>query len=221
MANERLPMRKIKEILRLRHVCGLSGRQIAKSCRVARSAVGDYLGRTERAGLSWPRAAEMSEVQLEALLFPETPLSSGAKRPPPDCQYIYDQLRNYRKVNLTLTQLWLEYREQHPDGPDASGFCEYYRQWRSKLDYCMRQEHRAGEKVFVDYCDGLSIVDPGTGELTSTQLFVAVWGASNYTYTEASLSSRPVGTGLAPTCEPSSISPVRPGYWSPTILRAG
>jgi transposase len=108
----------------------------------------------------------------------------------PDCQYIYDQLRDYKKVNLTLTQLWLEYLEHHPDGYQYTQFCEYYHRWRGKLDYCMRQEHRAGEKVFIDYCDGLSIVDPATGELTLTQLFAAVWGASNYTYVEATMSQK-------------------------------
>jgi transposase len=106
----------------------------------------------------------------------------------PDYEYIYQQLRTYRKINLTLTQLWLEYKARHPDGYQYSQFCELYRQWRSKLDYCMRQEHRAGEKVFIDFSDGLSIVDPVTGELTLTHLFLAVWGASNYTYAEATLS---------------------------------
>ncbi len=84
----------------------------------------------------------------------------------------------------------MEYKERHPDGYQYSQFCEYYRRWRGKLDYCMRQEHRAGEKSFVDYCDGLSIVDAATGELTLTQLFVAVWGASNYTYADATLSQK-------------------------------
>jgi transposase len=109
-------------------------------------------------------------------------------RPLPDYAYIYDQLRIYRKINLTLVQLWLEYKAKHPDGYQYSQFCELYRQWRSKLDYCMRQEHRAGEKVFIDFSDGLSIIDTSTGEMIPTQLFLAVWGASNYTYAEATLS---------------------------------
>jgi transposase len=84
--------------------------------------------------------------------------------------------------------LWVEYKEQHPDGYQYTQFCEHYWRWRKKLDYCMRQEHRGGEKLFIDYSDGLSIVDRVTGELTLTQLFLAVWGASNYTYAEATLS---------------------------------
>ncbi len=108
----------------------------------------------------------------------------------PDCQYIYAQLRAYKKVHLTLTQLWLEYKEGHPDGYQYTQFCEYYHRWRGKLDYCMRQEHRAGEKAFIDYCDGLSIVNRQSGELSLTQLFVAVWGASSYTYADATLTQR-------------------------------
>ncbi len=149
MANKRLPVRKIKEVLRLKCMCGLGQREIARSCRMARSTVGDYLRRAEAAGLTWEAASTISEAELQA-------------RPLPDCQYIYNQLRAYRKVNLTLTQLWLEYREQHPDGYQYTQFCDYYHKWRGKLDYCMRQEHRAGEKVFLDYCDGLAFIDMAT-----------------------------------------------------------
>jgi transposase len=188
MANRRLPVRKIKEILRLKHACGLSKREIARSCNVARSTVADYLMKARAAGLSWPESAGLSETELEARLFPTEHLPSSVHRPPPDCEYIYNQLRRYRNVNLTLSQLWLEYKEKHPDGYQYTQFCDYYRRWRGKLDYCMRQEHRAGEKVFIDYSDGLAIVDPVTGELIPTQLFVAVWGTSNYTYAEAALS---------------------------------
>lgn len=190
MAKRRLPVRKIKEILRLKHDCGLSKREIAQSCNVARSTVGDYLKRARAAGLRWTEAADLSDAELEARLFPNEHIHSSIHRPPPDCEYIYQELRRYRKVNLTLTQLWLEYKQQYPDGYQYTQFCEYYRRWRGKLDYCMRQEHRAGEKAFIDYCDGLSIVDPATGEVISTQLFVAVWGASNYTYVEATLSQK-------------------------------
>jgi transposase len=188
MANRRLPVRKIKEVLRLKHACGLSNREIARGCNVARSTVGDYLMRARAAGLGWPEASELSDTELEARLFPTEHLPSSIHRPPPDCEYIYRELRRYHNINLTMTQLWLEYKEKHPDGYHYTQFCEHYRRWRDKLDYCMRQEHRAGEKVFIDYSDGLAIVDRATGELIPTQLFVAVWGASNYTYAEATLS---------------------------------
>jgi len=190
MAKRRLSVRKIKEILRLNYDCGLSGREIAQSCNVAPSTVGDYLRRSSAAGLSRAEASGLSDAELEARLFPNENVPSSTHRPPPDCQYIYNELRQFRKVNLTLTQLWLEYKEQYPEGYQYTQFCEYYRRWRSKLDYSMRQEHRGGEKVFVDYCDGLNIVDPATGELVATQLFAAVWGSSNYTYAEVTLSQK-------------------------------
>jgi len=120
-------VRKIKEILRLKHACGLSKREIARSCNVARSTVADYLMRVSAVGLSWPEAAELTETQLEARLFSTEHLPSSVHRPPPDCEYIYNHLRCYRNVNLTLTQLWLEYKEKHPDGYQYTQFCEYYR----------------------------------------------------------------------------------------------
>lgn len=181
-------MRKIREVLRLRFVCDFSKRQIAQSCNVPRSTVGDYLMRAKAAGLDWSAVSNLSDVQLETRLFPTEHLPSSVQRPAPDCVYIHEELRRHSKVNLTLTQLWLEYKEQHPDGYQYTQFCEHYRRWRSKLDYCMRQDHRAGEKLFVDYSDGLPIVDLVSGNQVPTQLFVAVWGASNYTYAEATLS---------------------------------
>lgn len=190
MANRRLPMRKIKEVLRLRFECKLSEREIARSCQISRTTVTDYLRRAVISGLNWAEAAALGEVQLAERLFPVTsPVEEACsiQRPAPDCEYIYNQLRAYRKVNLTLTQLWLEYKEKHADGYQYTQFCEHYRQWRGKLDYCMRQEHRAGEKLFIDYSDGLSILDLITGEFRLTQLFLAVWGASNHTYAEATL----------------------------------
>lgn len=188
MSNRRLSMRKIKEILRLKYDCGISEREIARSCQVSRSTVADYIRRAIAARITWSEASILAEIQIEERLFPTEHLPSSIQRPLPDCEYIYNQLRTFRKYNLTLIQLWIEYKEAHPDGYQYTQFCEHYWRWRQKLDYCMRQEHRAGEKLFIDYSDGLSIVDVKTGELIPTQLFVAVWGASNYTYAEASLS---------------------------------
>jgi len=181
-------MRKIKEVLRLKFDCGLSAREIARSCKVSRSAVAEYLMRAKAAGISWPEAAALPDIQIEQSLFPVKPVPSLVKRPEPDYEHIYNELRTYRKFNLTLIQLWVEYKEEHPDGYQYSQFCDLYRRWKGKLDYYMRQEHRYGEKAFIDFSDGLSIIDPLTGELTLTQLFLAVWGASNYTYAEATLS---------------------------------
>jgi transposase len=186
MAQARLPMRKIKEVLRLRYEHGISQRQIAASCGIAQSTVIEYLRRAQAAGLGWPLPGDLSEAALEDRLFHNA--ATPPERPLPDFQHVHDELRRHRRLNLTLMQLWSEYREQYADGYEYTQFCEHYRRWRGKLDYVMRQEHRAGEKVFVDYGDGIYITDPDTGVLTMTQLFVGVWGLSNYTYAEASLS---------------------------------
>lgn len=187
MAQERLPMRNVREVLRLKHACGLSNRRIARAVGVDRDTVGMYLKRAEKAGLCWPLPEGLPDDEIEGRLFPKAPEPSGTQRPPPDCRYIYDQLREHKDVNLTLMQLWFEYKERHAEGFQYTQFCEHYRRWRGKLDYVMRQEHRAGDKMFVDFCDGLSLVNPETGELIGTQLFVGVWGFSNFTYAEAVL----------------------------------
>lgn len=188
MAKARLLMRKIKEVLRLKFELGCGGREIARSCGISHSTVLDYLGRAEATGVRWPLPEGLTETALEERLFasPAAPLS----RDLPDFQQVYDELRTFKKFNLTLTQLWVEYKERRPSGYQYTQFCEHYRRWQKKLDYVMRQEHRAGEKVFVDYTQGLDITDPKTGELVPTQLFVAVWGHSNYTYAEASASEK-------------------------------
>jgi transposase len=181
-------MRKVKEVLRLKYSCNLSDREIARSCRISRSTVADYIHRAAVAGIQWPEVRGLTEDQMLKRLFPEKSLPSPVTHPLPDFEYIYKELRTYRKFNLTLSQLWLEYKKGYPDGYQYSQYCELYRRWRGKLDYSMRQEHRAGEKLFIDYSDGLSIVESLTGEIRLTQLFVSVWGASNYTYAEATLS---------------------------------
>lgn len=187
MAQVRLSMKKIKEIVRLRLECRMSVRNIARSCDIPRSTVDDYLRRVSVAGLDWPTATDLSETELEARLFP-----AGTDKPPtrplPDFAWIQKELRDHTNVNLTLAQLWQEYMAQHPNGFLYSRFCELYREWQKKQDFCFRHDHRVGEKVFVDYCNGLFLTHPQTGEKIPTHLFVAAWGASNFTFAEASLS---------------------------------
>jgi len=190
MANTRLSMRKIKEFLRLTHHGGLSDRQVALSLDISRSTVKEYRARAHRAGLSWPLPETLTDEALEQRLFPPTTRVGAPPKPLPDFDYIYRELKTHRKFNLTLDLLWQEYREQHPDGYRYSQFCELYRRWRQKLDYCMRQDHCGGEKLFVDYGEGLKLLDPQSGAAVSTQLFVAVWGASNYTFAEATLTQQ-------------------------------
>ena len=183
MPKERLSMRKIKEVLRQYYECKHSRRRIAESCSIARSTVGDYLMRAQAAGLSWPLPAEMDEERLEALLFPERSGRPKCNRPLPDWKSIHEELR---KKSMTLMQLWVEYKAKHPGGYQYSQFCRWYREWRQRVDPCLRQSYKAGERLFVDYCcQTVPVVNRKTGERREAQIFTAVWGASNYTYAEA------------------------------------
>jgi transposase len=176
-------MRKIREVLRLKFECKLSERAIARSCRIARSTVAEYLHRAEAAGLSWPLPAELDEAALFRLLFPTREPSNSRTIPCPDWSVIHTELH---KKSVTLRLLWVEYREDHPDGYGYSQFCEHYRQWAKRLKPSMRITHIGGEKAFVDYAgQTVPIVNPETGEVRQAQVFVGVLGASSYTYAEA------------------------------------
>jgi transposase len=182
MPAKRLSMRKIKEVLRLK-ASGMSNRKIAQSCGVSRPTVGEYLQRASRAGVTWPLPNELSDVVLEHRLFPDPPTPAQRDQALPDWLYIQ---KEFKRKNVTLFLLWEEYRAQHPHGYQYSWFCERYRQWSDTLDRVMRQDHRAGEKLFVDYAGHtIPVVNQHTGEIHETQIFVAVLGASNYTYAEA------------------------------------
>ena len=184
MAARRLSMRKIREVLRLKYGQGRSNSQISQSCNISRSTVRDYLFRAERAGLSWPLPPELDDNGLEHLLFPCSQGVPATERRLPSMEYLHKELK---RKGVTLQLLWYEYKENHPEGYQYSQFCELYRRWASKLDLSLRQEHRAGEKLFVDYAgDTIPLINPQTGEITEAQLFVAVLGASNYTFAEAS-----------------------------------
>jgi len=184
MAGRRLSMRKINEVLRLKWHHGHSNKQIARSCKIARSTVRDYLHRAERAGLTWPLDTGLDEITLEALLFPIKPAISPSQRSMPPLEYLHRELR---RKGVTLQLLWYEYKEANPDGYQYSQFCHLYRRWRNKLDVTLRQEHRAGEKLFIDYCgQTVPIIDPVTGEITQAEIFIAALGASSYTFAEAS-----------------------------------
>ena len=182
MAAERLSMRKIREVLRLRAL-GQSPGAIAQSLQVGQNTVRRYAGRAEAAGLGWPLPPDVGDEALEALLFPP-PRAAGTARPVPDWAEVQRELR---RRGVTLQLLWLEYKAVHPDaGYQYTQFCEHYRRWRDRLDPVLRQEHRAAEKVFVDYAgQTVPVVDPATGEMREAQIFVGVLGASNFTFVEA------------------------------------
>ncbi len=183
---ERLTMKSVREVLRLKLDCHLSARQIARTSGFARSTVADYLSRFEACGVSWPLPAGMSDGQLETLLFkPSPPASDGVTltRPEPDWPVIHAELR---KKGVTLALLWQEYKLVHPDGYQYTWFCEHYTRWHGQRDLVMRQNHLAGEKLFVDFSGTtLPIVDRRSGEIRQAEIFVAVMGASNYTFAMA------------------------------------
>ena len=181
-------MRKIREVLRLKFEAGLSARQIAASVQVGRATIGDYLSRCKAAGLSWPLPSSLSDAELERRLFPALPTVPSEQRPLPDWPAIHAELR---RPGVTLALLWQEYRLAHPQGYQYSWFCDHYRAWQGRLDVVMRQEHRAGEKLFVDYAgQTVPVIDRHSGEIRQAQVFVAVLGASSYTFAEATWSQQ-------------------------------
>ena len=186
MTQERLTMRKIQEVLRLKWAGGLSNRAIARSCSISHSTVQEYLQRAIAAGLSWPLPDGLTEEELSKQLFPERSTAEAKPKSLPDWTQVHAELR---QPNVTLKLLWTEYQESNPDGFQYSQYCERYRQWAATLNPPMRLVHKAGEKLFVDYAgDTVPLVDPQTGEVTPAQIFVAVLGASSYTYAEAQVS---------------------------------
>ena len=171
--------------------------------------MGEYLNRTRAVQLDWKQVAQMSEAELEGQIFPP-PAPRGRHRSPPDFAYVHRELR---AKSVTLQLLWQEYKQVHPDGYQYSQFCDLYNRWRGKLDVVLRQNHRAGEKMFVDYAgQTVQIVDPKTGEMRQASIFVAVLGASNYTYAEATESQNRFSPGSALMYGPWSFSVALPGW---------
>jgi len=183
MPTERISMRNIREILRLHFGLGLKKRQIGRSCSLSHSTVGKYIQRAIDAELSWPLPEDLDDRALEEMLNAPDAFQKPLSRPLPDMEEIHCELR---KKGVTMQLLWHEYKERFPDGYQYTRYCEYYNRWAKHLDVSLRQEHRAGEKMFIDFAGkGIPITDPSTGEITEAQIFVAVLGASNYTYAEA------------------------------------
>lgn len=180
-------MRKIRTILRLRFESGLSQREIAISQNIGYGTVANYLARARRAGLSWPIPEGIRERDLAAALFPSSPKGRDTTFSEPDFTALQHELK---RKGMTKLLLWEEYREAHPDdGYSYPHFCHLYADWLGMQKRSMRQLHVVGEKCFVDYAGStVPIVNAVTGEYDKAQIFVAVLGASGYTYAHASLS---------------------------------
>jgi transposase len=183
MPGQRLPMRQVREVLRLKHVCGHSGHQIAAMVGVSRYTVAEYLRRAAVVGITWPVPPELDDAALERKLFTPPFASPEAPRLQPEWTRIHAELR---RPGVTLLLLWEEYRGARPEGYGYSRFCDLYSAWRGRLSPTMRQTHPAGERLFVDYAgQTVPVIDAATGEVRQAQVFVAALGASNFTYAEA------------------------------------
>jgi len=185
---KRVSMRKMREVLRLYYELKLGQRQIARSACLSQSTVHEYIARFAASRLSWPLPSAMTESELESALFPaRKPVERVAACPVPDFVRMQEELQ--RNKHVTLQLLWEEYRASNPNGYSYSRFCHRYQQWKSGRDVVMRQVHRAGEKLFVDWAGAkIPIYSRDSDAVHEASLFVAVLGASNYTYAEASWS---------------------------------
>lgn len=182
MATERLTMRALREILRQKLHFGRSHREAARAAGVGAGSVASAMTRARALGLDWEAVEKLDDEQLETRMYgPRGGKRDG--RPEPDLAHIHVELR---RTGVTLSLLHLEYLEQHPEGYRYSAFCERYSVWLERQRLSMRQTHLAGDKAFVDYSGKKPhIVDALTGEFIEVELFVAVLGASSYTFAEA------------------------------------
>jgi transposase len=187
MVNRRIDMRQIRQVLRLAHETDLSQRAIARSLRISRDSVSDYLMRAAALKVSWPLPEEMDDATLEAKLFPSA-AAQLMRKPDPDWASVHAQLKG---KGATLKALHEEYAQDNPQALKLSQFCHRFRTWQKSLKRYLRQTHVAGERVFVDYAGPtMEIVDVAAGTVRTAQIFVGVLGGSSYTYAEAHWSQK-------------------------------
>ncbi len=211
-------MRKLRELLRLKHEAGLSHRAIARACTLGLGTVTAYLQRAALAGLTWPLPADLDDAALEARLFRHPLAEDPATRPQPDWAHLHQERK---RPGVTLQLLWQEYRASSPTGYAYSQFCARYRAWLRTVTPTMRQVHRAGEKVFVDFAGKRpSLVDPITGEVRPVELFVASLGASGYLYAEATL-TQDLASWVGAHVRMLEAYGGSPAIWVPDNLKSG
>ena len=183
MTQERLTLRKIREIIRLKEEAGLSNRAIARANKISNSTVGEYLRRAQAADLHWPLPEGISDEALYQRLFPEDAVVEDPERPLPDWEVVRNELK---KKGVTLKLLWDEYQEKYPEQHyQYTQFCEYYRRWAKTQSPNARFPHPGGEVMEVDYAGlTMALVNPETGEITQVPVFVATLPASDYIFAE-------------------------------------
>ena len=182
MPAERLSMRKVREVLRLKHTLGMSLREISEATGVGKTVAGEYLRRAKVIGIAWPVPEAINDTELERLLFPLR-YETGPPRAAIDWRKVHEEMK---RRSVTLVLLWEEYRADQADGYGYSRFCDLYGEWRKTVTATMRQTHPAGAKLFVDYAgDTVPVFDQITNTERPAHIFIAALGASNYTYAEA------------------------------------
>ena len=184
-------MKKVREVLRLHIIMKFSVRKIQTASGVARSTVQDYVKRLKSSNLTANEIDTLDDDALRFKLFPDGSSITTSYKAMPNMHYIYNELKTRKKSKVTLTLLWEEYKKDNPDGYEFTQFRLYYRRYCQTLNPSMRMVHVGGEKVFVDY-SGLTmpIYHQRTGEVDYAQIFVAVLGASGYTFVHATPSQR-------------------------------
>lgn len=191
MAKDRLPMRKIRDILRSHFDGRLSPRQTALALKVSRGAVLRCLGRFRTSSLAYPLPDGLSDTELEARLYPRSAPVGHSRKPHLTKEECADIHREMSRDGVTLQLLWEEYRAQSPQGLGYSWFCEQYARYKKGLGISFRNTYKGGEMSFLDYSGKKrEIVDRATGEVREVELFVWCWGASNFTYWEFSESQQ-------------------------------
>lgn len=176
-------MRQIRDVLRLVYDEKQSQRLVSIGLNIARRTISEYLFRFKNSGLSWPLADEIDDSVLEGKLFPNAQREIQQKLNTPDWAFIHESLK---QKGSTLQVLHEEYLEQFPDGMQYSNFCRHYRIFHKSLRRWLRNTHKAGERVFVDYAGPtIEILNSKTGQSKKAQIFVGVLGASNYVFAEA------------------------------------
>ncbi len=188
MPNKRKSMKQIKEMIRLHEQGDLGERGIARALKMSRTSVRKYLLKAKQLGLTLEDIKDMNNEQVEQLLYP-TEKSLGKYEIL--IEYFPTFTKRLKERGMTLQILWEEYKEEHPDGLMYSRLCYYYQRWRKSLDVSMHQEHKAGDKMFVDFTgEHLKMIDPITGAEKEVEVFVAILGASQLTYVEAAESQK-------------------------------
>ena len=177
-------MRKLRDVLRLRHAAGLSIRDISRSTKLSVGGIQKLLSRAQALHLGWPLPADLDDTRLAQLFYPGADTGSSQRHQVPDWPAVHQEMK---RPHVTKRLLWEEYTQRYPNRCYSySQFCDRYRHWCGQQRRTLRQSHKAGEKCFVDYSGStVPVMDAGTGEVRQAQLFVAVLGASNYTFAEA------------------------------------